>query len=141
VTAAQKEYIIMFSVGLTFLPTLSAATQHSKAFLQITSNLLPRSYPIMSSPARPQVGLVARPLLGKCALVTGASRGIGAAIAKAFAAAGADVAISYSASPDKAQEVVKAIEAAGQKGYAIQADHAKQEQVVALVHALRSWGK
>jgi 3-oxoacyl-[acyl-carrier protein] reductase len=96
----------------------------------------------MSSPGAPQVGLVARPLVGKSALVTGASRGIGAAIAKAFAAAGADVAISYSSSPDKAQEVVKAIQAAGQKGYAIQADHAKQEQVVALVHeAAKKLGK
>jgi hypothetical protein len=51
----------------------------------------------------------------------------------AFAAAGADVAISFSASPDKAAEVVRAIQAAGQKEYAIKADHAKQEEVTALI--------
>ena len=88
----------------------------------------------MSSPQPLIVGNIARPLVGKKALVTGASRGIGAAIAKAFAAAGADVAISYSASPDKAAEVVKAIQAAGQKGYAIKADHAIQSEVTALVN-------
>jgi 3-oxoacyl-[acyl-carrier protein] reductase len=87
----------------------------------------------MSSPQPIIVGNVARPLIGKRALVTGGSRGTGAAIARAFAAAGADVAISFSASPDKAAEVVKAIQAAGQKGYAIKADHAKQEEVTALI--------
>jgi 3-oxoacyl-[acyl-carrier protein] reductase len=87
----------------------------------------------MSSPQPILIGTLAKPLTGKRALVTGASRGIGASIARTLALAGADVAISYSASPDKAQEVVKAIEAAGQKGYAIKADHGKQEEVTALV--------
>jgi 3-oxoacyl-[acyl-carrier protein] reductase len=87
----------------------------------------------MSAPQPIIVGTVARPLLGKTAIVTGASRGIGAAIARAFAAAGADVAISYSASPDKAAEVVKAIESTGRKGYAIKADHANQSEVTAFV--------
>lgn len=62
------------------------------------------------------------PLTGKAALVTGGSRSIGAAIAKKLAADGAAVAITYSASPDKAAEVVADIEAAGGKGIAVAAD-------------------
>lgn len=69
-------------------------------------------------------------LKGKAALVTGASRGIGAAIARALAAAGADVAITYSASPAKAEQVVKEI---GGRAFAIQADSADPKAVQAAV--------
>jgi len=67
----------------------------------------------------------AKKLTGKVALVTGGSRGIGAAIAKRLAADDAAVALTYSSSPAKAAEVVCAIEAAGGKALAIKADAAR----------------
>jgi 3-oxoacyl-[acyl-carrier protein] reductase len=70
---------------------------------------------------------------GKVALVTGGSRGIGAAIARRLASEGARVAITYSASPEKAQEVVADIKASGGKAIAIKADSADAEQVTAAV--------
>ncbi|MGR9230074.1 SDR family NAD(P)-dependent oxidoreductase [Rhizobium leguminosarum] len=63
-------------------------------------------------------------LAGKRALVTGGSRGIGAAIALALADKGADVAITYERSADRAAEVVRAIERKGRRALAIQADSA-----------------
>lgn len=63
-------------------------------------------------------------LIGKRALITGGSRGIGAAIAMALADKGADVAITYAGSADRAAEVVAAIKAKGRKAVAIQADNA-----------------
>ena len=72
-------------------------------------------------------------LAGKIALVTGGSRGIGAAIAKRLANDGANVAITYSKGADAAASVVKEIERAGRKAIAIQADAADAVAVKAAV--------
>ena len=72
-------------------------------------------------------------LTGKVALVTGGSRSLGAAIAKRLAADGAAVALTYSASPEKAADVVRAIEAAGGRALAIRADAADAAAVRAAV--------
>lgn len=63
-------------------------------------------------------------LTGKAALVTGASRGIGAACAKLLAARGAAVVVTYSKSADRAEQVVAAITAGGGTAYAVEADAA-----------------
>jgi 3-oxoacyl-[acyl-carrier protein] reductase len=72
-------------------------------------------------------------LAKKVALVTGGSRGIGAAIAKRLAADGASVAITYAKDSNAASTVVKAIESAGGKAIAIQADAADAAAITAAV--------
>src|SRR6202050_5572976 len=72
-------------------------------------------------------------LANKVALVTGGSRGIGAAIAKRLAAEGASVAITYTKGADAAAAVVKEIERAGGKAIAIQADAADADAAKAAV--------
>jgi len=72
-------------------------------------------------------------LEGKIAIITGGSRGIGAAIAKRLAADGANVAITYTKGADAAASVVKEIERDGRKAIAIQADAADAEAVKAAV--------
>ena len=76
---------------------------------------------------------MSRTLEGKIALITGGSRGIGAAIAKRLAADGANVAITYTKGADAAASVVKEIERAGRKAIAIQADAADAGAVEAAV--------
>jgi 3-oxoacyl-[acyl-carrier protein] reductase len=76
---------------------------------------------------------MSKKLEGKIALITGGSRGIGAAIAKRLAADGANVAITYTKGADAAASAVKEIERAGGKAIAIQADAADVEAVKAAV--------
>src|SRR4029077_7731744 len=76
---------------------------------------------------------MSKKLEGKIALITGGSRGIGAAIAKRLAADGASVAITYVKDASAASAVVKVIELDGGKAIAIQADAADVEAVKAAV--------
>jgi 3-oxoacyl-[acyl-carrier protein] reductase len=71
-------------------------------------------------------------LTGKVAVVTGASKGIGAGIAKALAAAGAAVVVNYASSKEGAEKVVAEIAAKGGKAVAVQADVAKASDVQRL---------
>ena len=72
-------------------------------------------------------------LAGRVALVTGGSRGIGAAIATRLAELGADVAITYTRSKDRADEVVDRIKVHGRRGLSIKADSVAADEVVAAV--------
>ena len=76
------------------------------------------------------------PLAGQVALVTGASRGIGASIARELAQAGAKVVVNYASSPAAAEAVVAEIQAAGGQAWAHQANVAEEDQVEALVKAV-----
>jgi 3-oxoacyl-[acyl-carrier protein] reductase len=77
-------------------------------------------------------------LSGKIAVVTGASSGIGAGIAKAFGAEGATVIVNYANGKDKADAVVAAIKAAGGKAVAVQANVAKSDDVVRVFNAIEA---
>lgn len=74
-------------------------------------------------------------LTGKVAVVTGASKGIGAAIAEEFAREGASVVVNYSSSGTEAEAVVKKIKAAGGKAKAVRADVSKPAEAKELVKA------
>jgi 3-oxoacyl-[acyl-carrier protein] reductase len=75
-------------------------------------------------------------LQGKVALVTGASKGIGAAIARELAARGAAVAVNYSGSKAAAEKMVADIEAAGGKAVAVQANVADPKAIAPLIDAV-----
>lgn len=81
------------------------------------------------------------PLKGQKALVTGASSGIGAGVALALGAAGADVVVNYASSSSGAERVVDEIKAAGAKAMAIRADVSQEEEVAAMfARMLEAWG-
>ncbi len=77
-----------------------------------------------------------RLLEGRVALITGASRGIGAATARLFGAQGAAVAVNYHRSPDQARDIVDAIVAAGGRAMAVQASVDDAAQVAAMARAV-----
>ncbi|MCK8515405.1 SDR family oxidoreductase [Methylonatrum kenyense] len=79
-----------------------------------------------------------RRLLGQIAVVTGGNRGIGAAVARGLAAAGADVAITYHRSVDDAETVQRAIQALGRRSLAKPIDVSRPEQLTALAEATRA---
>ena len=79
---------------------------------------------------------MSKSLLGKVALVTGGSRGLGAATAAALADQGADVAISYVASQDKALNVVKVLKAKGVRAVAFKADQGDVSQSEPLIRSV-----
>jgi len=74
-------------------------------------------------------------LTGKVAVVTGASKGIGAAIAKALGAAGASVVVNYASSKSGADVVVQAITKAGGKAIAVHGDVSKTADAQAIIDA------
>jgi 3-oxoacyl-[acyl-carrier protein] reductase len=76
-------------------------------------------------------------LIGKTALVTGSSRGIGKAIALALAKAGADVAVNYMAHEQEAQEVCGTIKGLGRRSTAVRADVSSASDVTRLVETVR----
>ena len=96
----------------------------------------------MSTASQSHSSLSSAALSGQVAFIQGGSRCIGAAIARRLAAGGASVALTYANSPDRAAEVVAAIEAKGGRALAIRADSADADAVKAAVaRAAEAYGR
>jgi 3-oxoacyl-[acyl-carrier protein] reductase len=80
----------------------------------------------------------AQPLQGRVALVTGASRGIGAAAARRLAQSGATVIINYHQNQEAAEKVLRQVEAEGGSGVIFQADVTRMDQVEAMTAAIQA---
>jgi len=93
----------------------------------------PIDYPQVHLPAVP----ARRHLQGQTAIVTGASSGIGEAIARSLGESGANVCVNYGRKADEAAAVVAYIEQQGSKAFAFQADVSKEDQVCAMFEATR----
>src|ERR1700757_2273170 len=89
------------------------------------------------APGAASTGTATLSLEGKTALITGASSGIGRAIALAYAAAGADVALSYCGNRRGAEETAERARAAGRRVETLRADLAEGRDVDALADAVR----
>ena len=76
-------------------------------------------------------------LKGKRALVTGGSQGIGRGIALSLAKQGADVAINYNSSTEKAAEVVVSLQELGADSFAVKADVSSKAQIVKMFETVR----
>src|ERR1700755_2956474 len=79
---------------------------------------------------------IPRVLVGQKALITGASKGLGQAMAIGFAQAGADVLVNYSSDETGARETVKAIEALGRKAVAFKANQSREGEVKAMFECM-----
>ncbi len=90
------------------------------------------SDPIAFDPTRLPRAPYARVLAGQPTLVTGASSGIGEAVALAFGRAGADVVVNYSRNATSAEEVAHKIESFGQRALVVQADVSREDDVAAM---------
>jgi 3-oxoacyl-[acyl-carrier protein] reductase len=98
--------------------------------------------PAHTAALREQIPLFSQSLLGKTALVTGASRGIGASVARQLGQLGVNVALNYRSKGPRAQEVANALAAMGRQGLLVQGDITNPGDIAATFDQIRAaWGR